>query len=389
MGMKEFADAGGKETAQRRECEFRSEHVDLEHFMSKLPGKKRTYKEIALVILAGSLLTGCLARSEGGSLTRAGMTALEGSDYNTALADFTQAVANGEDKVMAYRGLGLTLMGLARYEEAVAAFDKALEAADAKMPETVRDITIYQISARYRAGDYPEVVSECTRLLDEEETLEPCYYLGAAYLAMSDLEEARSCFDRAVALKPGDYSLYLQIYELYEKQNLTAVGDEYLQQALKTLPKSAEDSYHIGLIQFYLKKYEEARNALIDPVNKNYLPALQLLGEIYLAQEDYVHAVATYEQIMEQSGESPTAYNGLALCALASGDYDGALSYIGKGLAMEEDEGRQQLLFDEIVVYERKLDFATALAKAQAYNALYPTDEAGKKELQFLNTRGK
>ncbi len=341
------------------------------------------------MILAGSLLTGCLARSEGGSLTRQGMTALEGSDYNTALADFTQAISNGEDKVMAYRGLGLTLMGMARYEEAVVAFDSALEAADTKMPETVRDITLYRISALYRAGNYPEVVSECTRLLDGKESLEPCYYLGAAYLAMADQDQARSCFDRAVALAPGDYSLYLQIYELYEKQNLTAVGDEYLQSALKTLPRSVEDSYHIGQIQFYLKKYEEAKKALTDPVNKHYLPALQLLGEIYLAQEDYVHAVAIYEDLMEESGESPTAYNGLALCALASGDYDGALSYINKGLAMEEEQGKQQLLFDEIIVYERKLDFATALEKAEAYMALYPTDEVGKKELQFLSTRGK
>ena len=351
--------------------------------------KRKRYIGILLILLMGILLTGCLARSEGGSLTRQGMAALESGDYNTALADFTQAVSNGEDLVMAYRGFGLALMGMARYTEAVAAFDRALEAADGKMPETVRDITLYQISARYRAGDYPEVVSQCTRLLDEKESLEPCYYLGAAYLAMSDQEQARSCFDRAVALKPGDYRLYLQIYELYEKQNLTAVGDEYLQKALKTLPKSVEDSYHIGQIQFYLKKYDEAKNALIDPVNKNYLPALRLLGEIYLAEEDYVHAVAIYQQIMEESGESPSAYNGLALCALASGDYEEALSYIDKGLAMEEDQGKQQLLFDEIVVYERKLDFATALSKAEAYVALYPTDEAGRKELQFLSTRGK
>ena len=350
---------------------------------------RKRLQGILLVLAAGSLLTGCLARSEGGSLTRQGMAAVEGNDYNTALADFTQAISSGEDKIMAYRGLGITLMGLARYDEAVVAFDSALEDADSKMPETVRDITLYQISARYRSGDYSGVVEECTRLLDEEESLEPLYYLGAAYLAMSDQEQARSCFDRAVALKPGDYSLYLQIYELYEKQNLTAVGDEYLQKALGTMPRSMEDSYHIGQIQFYLKKYEDAKNALIEPVNKNYLPALSLLGEIYLAQEDYVHAVSTYEQIMEKSGESPSAYNGLALCALASGDFDGALSYISKGLAMEEDEGKQQLLFDEIVVYERSLDFATALEKAQAYVDLYPTDEAGRRELQFLSTRGK
>ena len=43
----------------------------------------------------------------------------------------------------------------------------------------------------------------------------------------------------------------------------------------------------------------------------------------------------------------------------------------------------QSLLFNEIVVYEKKLDFQTALQKAQEYLE-YKTV---KKELAFLKTR--
>ena len=108
-----------------------------------------------------------------------------------------------------------------------------------------------------------------------------------------------------------------------------------------------------------------------------------------MAQGDYEHARASYQSIMQESGESPMLYNGLAMCAIAAGEYDEALSYIDLGLVMEEEEGKQQLRFNEIVAWEGKLDFATALVKAEAYHALYPTDELGTKELQFLNTRGK
>ena len=47
----------------------------------------------------------------------------------------------------------------------------------------------------------------------------------------------------------------------------------------------------------------------------------------------------------------------------------------------------QELYFNEIVAYERKLDFATAKAKAQEYIQNYPSDEAGQKEWVFLSTR--
>ena len=47
----------------------------------------------------------------------------------------------------------------------------------------------------------------------------------------------------------------------------------------------------------------------------------------------------------------------------------------------------QSLLFNEIVAYEKKLDFATALTKAQEYVDMFPEDFAAKKELAFLKTR--
>ena len=60
---------------------------------------------------------------------------------------------------------------------------------------------------------------------------------------------------------------------------------------------------------------------------------------------------------------------------------------ITKGLALSNDKGKQDLYFNEIVVYEKKLDFVTAKTKAEAYVASYPADEAGQKEWTFLSTR--
>ena len=99
--------------------------------------------------------------------------------------------------------------------------------------------------------------------------------------------------------------------------------------------------------------------------------------------------MARFKGILDQSieGANVDSYNGLALCALQSGDPDSALVYIGEGLALEGNQGKQELYFNEIVAYERKLDFVMAREKCRAYAERYPTDQRGQKELTFLSTR--
>ena len=347
---------------------------------------------LRLCLLAGLLcllLTGCLGKPQGGTLTKKAFEALDEKQYNDALNLFMQAVQSGEEIVPALRGEGIALMALARYEEAAQVLEETLTYTDNRMPDTIRDIRLYLVSALYRCGQYKEAASVCEDLLETKDVPEGFYYLGASYLALNEDALAKENFDKAAALLPRDYSLYLQIYSLYEARNLTAVGDEYLQTALKIQPQTTQDSYHIGEIYYYLGRYDDARKALTGCVEEKYLPALSLMGEIYLAQGDYAHAMAMYETIHEENGETPLVYNGLAQCALAADDIDQALKYIGQGLALNEEEGKQQLRFNEIIAYERKLDFSTALVKAEAYMALYPSDEAGQKELKFLSTRGR
>ena len=190
-----------------------------------------------------------------------------------------------------------------------------------------------------------------------------------------------------MAFDPTDYDLYLNIYETYSQMNLSGVGGDYLQSALSIQGEELEDYYNRGRIYYYLGSYDQAQSQLIVPVEQKYEPAMDLIGQVYLAQGDYAHAKDIYSQMQTEFGESVDSYNGLALCAIADEDYDGALSYISQGLALDGTEGKQDLYFNEIVAYEKKLDFVTAKTKAEAYVASYPADEAGQKEWTFLSTR--
>lgn len=341
------------------------------------------------VIAAALMLSGCAMGGASGTKTTQGIAALEDGDYTRAQQLFEEALQEKEEQMLAYRGLGLAKMGLAQYEDAKQAFLDALEETDEKMPENTQDLQLYLAAAQYRLGEYEQTADLCTEILDtSEKGVADAYYLrGASYLKEGNQDEAKSDFDQAVGLSPQDYDLYLNIYETYRQMNLSAVGSEYLQKALQIAGSEPEDYYNRGRVYYYLGDYDSAQSELIRPAEQKYEPAMRLLGRVYLAQEDYDHAQAMYEQIQNEFGESAVSCNGLALCAMARGDYDGALAQIGKGLALEGTDDRQELYFNEIVAYERKLDFDTAKAKAEQYVKNYPSDEAGQKEWTFLKSR--
>lgn len=293
----------------------------------------------------------------------------------------------GPSELEMARNDGISYMEQAQYQQAVESFEKAYELCDEKMPETKTDISLYEAACQLKLEEYDSVRETCTRILTLGDSAEAYYMRGVAFLHSREMDAAKADFDCAAERRPRDYSMFLNIYQQYEQINQSAVGDEYLQKALSIPEEGVEDEYQKGCIYFYLKDYTKAQEMLAAPVEAKNENAMMLMGQVYLELGDSVHARNVYQQYMDSFGENAKAYNGMALCDLADGAYDAALENIWAGLALEGEENRQELLFNEIVAYERKEDFETAKAKASEYVELYPGDEAGKKEYDFLITR--
>lgn len=345
---------------------------------------KKCRKPAALLLLA-LLLAGCQRNDGEPTYVETGMAAVENGEYQAALAAFDASVAAGEDLLRAYRGAGMAYMGLGEYGQAVEFFDAALGETKEQMKENRKDILYYKAAALYHQEDYDGTISVCQEILDIAQEGDAFCLTGECYLAKGDEKAAQVNFDAAVAASPEDYDLYLDIYESYKEQKLSATGDEYLQQALQIEGTEKEDAYNKAKIYYYLENYEEAQAQLTELVGEKDGDALLLMGKIALALEDPVRSEGLYEQYIAEIGETPEAYNGIALADMAQQDYDAALSAIAKGLALDTEQGKQELYYNEIVAYEYKGDFATANVKAQAYVEKYPTDEAGQKEAEFLS----
>ena len=344
---------------------------------------------VAVLCLCCLLAGGCAREKVSGARTLEGFASLEAGEYQAAADSFEQAVEEKEKAVPAYRGLGLAYLGLARYEEAEEAFQQALDHADGKMPKTVLDLKKYLASVEYHLEDFETVKLICDEILQEggKVTGDVYFLRGASMLMLGMEEEARSDFDMAVQLDPNNYDLYMNIYECYDQCSRSGVGYAYLQSALNIHGEDQEDAYQRARIYYYLGDYETARGILIDPVENKYEPAMFLMGDVYLATGETARAKSIYQLIQATYGDSAHCFNGLAMCSITDKNWEEALNLISQGLAMDDAEYRQELLYNEIAAYEGKEDYATALEKTKEYTARYATDPRGRKELTFLSTR--
>lgn len=330
------------------------------------------------------ILGGC--GSSGVKLTyQKGMAALEAGEYETAVSSMDEAIQEEYRLPEAYRAKGVASLKLGDYPSAIAALQRSLNALDISNESFERDTLYYLAEARNAYGEPAKALEVYGEILSRKEEWQAYYLRGETYFKLGQYDAAAEDFNSAIE-NSENYDLYFQIYELYAGSNRENDGTAYLQKALEISDSTGEGYYNRGRVYYYLKEYEKAEKELVEAMNQDCPEAVLLLGKVYLVKKDTDSARSMYQQALQKEEQKAQAYNGLALCDIAEENYDSALDNIQKGLD-QEDGDKQPLLFNEIVVYEHKLDFATAKEKMEAYLALYPDDEAAQREAQFLESR--
>ncbi len=345
-------------------------------------------KKIICLLAAGLgalLLTGCGGENQ--KTYEQANADLEEANYDYALNEYQACISAGYKLAQSYRGSGIVKLRTGDYQGAIDDLTNALN--DEKTGKSDRkDLLEYRAAAELKAELYDQAMADCQTLAEDYSLNANDYYLtGCVALAMDSYDEASSNFSEAYG-SDSTYEMAIQIYEAYLGQDMEADGTRYLEAALKTEAKTADDYCERGKVYYYMDDYENARTELTTAADKGSTEATLILGMVYMAQGDTSNARSFYQQYIDADGDDPAkGYNGLALCDISDGDYDSALQNISQGLGDATSDEMRDLLFNEIVVYEKKLDFSTALSKAQEYVQTFKDDEAAAKELTFLQSR--
>ena len=343
----------------------------------------RILKQVLLFSAAAVLLSGC--GEDRRKYDQAGKDLEQGS-YEYALAEYLECVEQGLLPARSLRGAGLSCLRLGRYQEAADYFSRAL--GTEKLEKALRkDLLEYRATAYLRNGNYDQAMADCQVLVAENgKDPQVLFLAGSVALAMDSYQEASADFTEAYK-NDSSYDMALLIYEEYMSRGMEADGIGYLETANSGEPKTADDYCDQGRIHYYMGDYSAAASSLSTAMNKGSTEAILLLGMVYTAQNNIANARIMYEQYLNKGAGDAKAYNGLALCDIAEGSYDAALEHIAAGIKTSNTTEMQNLLFNEIVVYEKRLDFATAKQKAEEYCIMFPDDQAAQEELAFLKTR--
>lgn len=315
-----------------------------------------------------------------------GISKMEEEDYQGAIAEFDLSIAEEVRLAESYRAKGISHMELQDYSSAIAAFSRSLNSLDQSDAEFELDVMYYLAAVRETYGETDKVIGVYTDILKKGKDIESLFQRGRLYLLGGRSGEAADDFAMALE-KSRDYSLYIDIFQVYEEQSMTAEGTKYLEMALEVEPESGADYYQRGRVYYCMKDYEAAKGELTEAIKKEDQDAILLLGKVYLIMEDAASARAMYQDYLNSKENPAKAYNGMALCDIYEKNYDSALNYIQQGLEYNDPEEQQSLLFNEIVAYEYKLDFETAKQKMAAYLETYPEDAAAIRENEFLQSR--
>lgn len=349
--------------------------------------KKVTKKKWILFILSltASLLLGGCGENKKNVYEQAGKD-LNQEFYEYALEGYQEVIAAGELLPQAYRGAGIASLRLGNYEDAIRYFHNAL--AFEKLPKSFcKDVISYRATAYLKGKQYDKALLDCQTLSEEFAMDANSWFLtGMVALEMDSYDQAASGFSQAYDIN-STYDMAIRIYQVYVEKEMEADGTKYLEAALNNEPKTAEDYFDRGKVYYYMEDYEQAKKELTAAANQNHSEALLLLGMVYLGQKDISNARSMYTEYAAQEGASAKGYNGLAQCDIAEEKYADALENIAKGLEIASTEEMQDLLYNEIVVYEEQLDFVTAEEKAHKYLALFPNDEKVGREMTFLQSR--
>ncbi len=322
-----------------------------------------------------------------------GYRSLSENDYRAALEYFNDAITDGESPEESWRGKGIALMGLGRYDEAVKAFENALKNRS-ELEEKIyddsmeKDIRAYMAGACFKSGDTQKALDLYTELLAEDGENASLYTLrGTVYAQIGDATSARSDFNKAINLDRSNYDRLYEIAVILEESGMKDLGRTYLEGALAK-GDGTMDTLVRGRFLCYLERYDEAAQVLETQTASDTATVLQL-AQAYQnldRREDAVELLAKYQ---ENTGDNASLMCLMGILQMEEEHYDLAVEAFERGLAVAEagSSERASLLFNRAVVYEYMGDYKTAENYMAEYVGEFPADTEAARELEFLKTR--
>lgn len=214
---------------------------------------------------------------------------------------------------------------------------------------------------------------------------------GIGYFQQKEYDKAQKVLEEALEYHnvfgwnlSQDIRYYLA--ESYFQQEQYKKALEVYREIEKYEKSSSYVLCYEGACYARLEKTEEAEELFEKAIALGNDEGYHYLSKMYYDLGEYEKAISYEKKFMEVREPNGSSYHILAKSYSKAKKFKEAIRAIEKGIQLD-DQQKQALLFEEIIIYEEKRDFATAYEKCLNYVSEYPEDEQAKQELEFLETR--
>ena len=292
-----------------------------------------------------------------------------------------------KENQMEYREKGIAYLETGEYEEALEAFQNALDLSLGEVGEAEMDICFYKAETLYHLGDAKGAMDTYSAIIDYNKNAKAYFLRGNLYYSQNDEEKALNDYAAAIEQDSKDYELYIGVYEALIAHGKEKEAQEYLNQALELSGKSAYDKMQKGRINFLLGEDEAAITLLQEAVKGKEKAAYYYLAEIYSLMGDAKAAEENMASYIESGAADSYHLFHIANDQIEKENYAMAIDCLNQALGMEEVPNKQILMKTLVIAHEQNRDFASAKEVMTEYVKNYPDDEEAKREFTFLETR--
>lgn len=295
--------------------------------------------------------------------------------------------SKNKEKQEAYRQYGINCMKNGEYEEALKAFQNALDQSIGGIGETEIDICMYKAKTQYLSGDFEGAKETYSALIDYKEYPEAYYQRGCYYFVMGDSDKGMADFKKAMEKDSNNYELYIGVYETLKKYGNTDEAAQYLGKVLEMKGNGSYDLMMKGRAYLLLEDYDQSATDLKKALEKGEKQANFYLAQVYAQKGDEAASAAYFEEYTKSGVAKSSELCVMAEALMGREDYETAKTYLEAAAAMPDATELQVIRKNTIICYENLGDFAKAKELMDSYVTDYPDDEDAKRDYTFLKTR--
>ncbi|MGI0495510.1 tetratricopeptide repeat protein [Alkalinema pantanalense CENA528] len=288
--------------------------------------QEKRYEEAILVLTALLAEVGIEEKLRAVALDWRGCWYRRNNQEEAALKDLQQAVEiDGEDSEYWF-DLALTCQNLKRYDEAITAYQKAIEL-NPKFAYPHNGLgAVYYYQKRY-----DEAISAYQKAIElDPKYASPHYNLGNLYQEHKRYDEAITAYEKAIEIDSKFAPAHNNLGKIYQELKNNTLAIQSYHQALESPDLFSAHTFaysNLGDIYREQEEYDEAITAYrksieLDP---KYASPHNNLGNLYQEQKQYEKAIVAYERAIELDPKNAMTYYNLGILYKEQEQYDKAI----------------------------------------------------------------